>query len=120
MVSRWAAKLAMLFATGFAMLSQGGLLVAAYPVLVFGHRWVARRASTPERFGWIILSSTAGYLWMWQATYGWTDGERPTVWIVSAAGAVIIAVVLIVTTHPDRSSSSSASTAQQEPATRLW
>src|SRR3972149_5131847 len=82
-VWHWAARVLLLVLTALAMLTQGGILVIAYPPLAMGHWCACRHSGMIGRFFWTVLSAAAAFLWAWQAFYGLTEGRSPNAYLVS-------------------------------------
>jgi hypothetical protein len=94
-------KVLLVAATVLAMLSLGGLLIFAFPVLAVGAWWAVRRSGPLERIGWIALASLAAAEWAWEITYPVTEGESPGSWIVAAvAGAVTASLLATINRAP--------------------
>lgn len=87
-------KLFLAAAAVFAMLSLGGLMIFAFPVLALGAWWAVRHSGPLERIGWIALASLAAAEWAWEVTYPVTEGESPASWIVAAVAGAVTASLL--------------------------
>jgi hypothetical protein len=99
-------KLGLVAATVFAMLSLGGLMMFAFPVLVLGHLWAFRRARIAERSLWFVLAVASAAEWAWEITYPSTGGPGPWSWIVLTVTVAMTSSVFAIVGRRARPSAS--------------
>ena len=95
------AKVALVFVTTVCLLSMGGAMMFAAPVLVPLHVVAARRTGPGRAGGWVFLAAVSLFQFTWIWTYVATGSVAVAVAV--AAAAAVVAMVVLLRDLADRS-----------------
>ena len=88
------AKVLLVLTTIVCLLSMGGAMLFAAPVLVPLHVLAARRTHSPySAGGWVFLAAASLFEWSWMALDVVTDSE---VLAVAIGGTVAVATIVVL------------------------
>ena len=91
----FAAKVVLVLVTIVCLLSMGGAMLFAAPVLVPLHVWAARRTGPRRAGGWIFLAAASLFEFSWMATYVATRNEWFAIGVAAAVALAAIVVLLL-------------------------
>jgi hypothetical protein len=92
-------KVVLAGATVVPLLSYGGLMIFAFPVLALGFWWAVRHSRLFERVPWIALGALSAALWAWEITYPVTEGEGSAPIIAVVAGLIVASLLAIASQY---------------------
>jgi hypothetical protein len=101
-VLRWqrvGLKVVLAGATVVSLLSYGGFMVFAFPVLALGFWWAVRNSRRFERGAWIALGALSAALWAWEITYPVTEGTGSAPIVAVVAGVIAASLFAIASQY---------------------
>jgi hypothetical protein len=98
-----AAKVLLVLVTIVCLLSMGGAMMFAAPVLVPLHVFAARRTGPKRAGGWVFLAALSLFELGWMWTYVATENDALSAMV--GALAAVIAMVVLLRDLADRSTS---------------
>ncbi len=92
-------KVVVVGTTVVSLLSYGGLMIFAFPVLALGFWWAVRNSRRFERVVWMALGALSAALWAWEITYPVTEGDGAAPIIAAVAGVAAVSLLAIASQY---------------------